>query len=391
MLKSFSADIIFPVSGPPVRNGFITVNEEGFITEIGQGNKTAEHYHGAICPGFVNTHCHLELSFMFKQIPEQTGLIDFVKQVVAIRNNFSENELKRAVAKASKEMQESGIVAIGDISNDDRSFFEKAKGNIRLHTFVEAFDLGPDGTANAMQVAKDVYEKVPKVYNSSASITPHAPYSCTPELYRLCDSFTAQNGHILSIHNQENPYENQHFMDGESPWKKLFADWGTDGNWYKPYGQSSLQAMSAQLSGKNKMLFIHNTFTSEEDFHWAHSYFDDVYWCTCPNANKYIEQTLPNYDLWRKCGAEITVGTDSLASNWQLNILEELKTIKSGYAHIPTTELLLWTTLNGARALNFDKELGSLEVGKKPGLVLLEHLNSEFEITESSVSKNLTG
>ena len=394
MSRSYSADIIFPISQKPIRDGYITVTDEGKILEIGektQGQIIDQRFNGAICPGFINTHCHLELSFMKGQIPEKTGLIEFVKQVVAIRDNFSEAEQKQAITAAASQMYNTGIVAVGDISNDNRSFYEKAKGNLRFHTFVEAFDLGPQQTIACMKTAKQVFKEVPRTHGSTASITPHAPYSCTPELYKLCDDFTWQNGKILSIHNQENPYENQHFIDGIGPWAKLFEDWGTDGSWHEPTGKTSLQGMSPNLSGKNKMLLVHNTFTSEEDMEWAHNYFDEVYWATNPIANEFIEDRLPDYDLWRKCKAQVTIGTDSLASNYQLNILEEIKTIKRAFTHLPTVELLTWATLNGAEALNFENDLGSLEVGKKPGLVHISSLDDQFEITALSEARRIIG
>ncbi len=119
---------------------------------------------------------------------------------------------------------------------------------------------------------------------------------------------------------------------------------------------------------------MHNTFTSKEDIEWARNYSDDIYWCFCPGANLYIEGELPNFQLFidEKC----TIGTDSLASNRELSIIEELKLISKQNSDISLEILIKWATFNGAIFLNFD-ELGSIETGKTPGLNLIENLDLE--------------
>ncbi|MEL7378446.1 MAG: amidohydrolase family protein, partial [Bacteroidota bacterium] len=123
-------------------------------------------------------------------------------------------------------------------------------------------------------------------------------------------------------------------------------------------------------------LFVHNTTTTSEDIAAATSWAQNgVYWATCPNANLYIENRLPRYDIFLEADAKVCVGTDSLTSNWQLSVLEEMKTISKYQSYVPFQTLLKWATLHGAEALGFDDELGSLSVGKKPGLLALDGLN----------------
>jgi cytosine/adenosine deaminase-related metal-dependent hydrolase len=114
----------------------------------------------------------------------------------------------------------------------------------------------------------------------------------------------------------------------------------------------------------------------------------NTFWCLCPNANQYIEQTMPPIELLRTGGANIIIGTDSYASNWSLNILDELKTIQKYNAQIPLVEMLGWATINGARALQMDKHLGSFEVAKKPGVVIIENVEGE-NILKNSNSRRI--
>jgi cytosine/adenosine deaminase-related metal-dependent hydrolase len=134
---------------------------------------------------------------------------------------------------------------------------------------------------------------------------------------------------------------------------------------------------------------VHNTFTDKNDILASNRYTGEIFWATCPNANLYIENRLPDYRNFLDTNACVTIGTDSLTSNWQLSVLEELKTIKKYQSYIPTTSLLQWATINGAKALGLSSILGTLEIGKAPGILLLENLASDGEIGEKTTVKVL--
>ena len=120
---------------------------------------------------------------------------------------------------------------------------------------------------------------------------------------------------------------------------------------------------------------MHNTFTSKEDIDFAKSIDTNTFWCLCPNANLYIENTLPNAALLYNENCQVVFGTDSLASNHTLNIFEEMKIIQQHFPQIPFEKLLQSMTSVGAKALGIDQQFGSFEVGKKPGIVLINHAN----------------
>ena len=130
-----------------------------------------------------------------------------------------------------------------------------------------------------------------------------------------------------------------------------------------------------------KILFVHNTYTSKADIelirHYVNSTGCEVALCLCPRANIFIENRLPDIPMFLQKGMNITLGTDSYASNWSLSILEEMKTISKHFPEIPFETLIAWATKNGAEFLGFEKELGTIEKGKKPGLNLLNGIDSE--------------
>ena len=137
--------------------------------------------------------------------------------------------------------------------------------------------------------------------------------------------------------------------------------------------KSSLQSWLPYFTNNQKIISVHNTFTREEDVIFVNKIYDKnkLFFCLCPNANLYIENKLPPIEMFIRQDCNIVLGTDSYASNWHLNIFEEIKTIRANFPDINLETILQWATINGARALEIDNVFGSFEKGKKPGVVLV--------------------
>jgi cytosine/adenosine deaminase-related metal-dependent hydrolase len=372
------ADWVYPVSSDPIQNGVLSLDQNGIITGVFSAAeaKDLQHrvqkYEGILVPGFINTHCHLELSHLKGKIAEHTGLPGFVQQVISQRA-ASEEEICGAMLEADAEMYQNGIVAVGDISNQLISKDIKLNSKIYYHTFVEAMGFNPlraqEIIVNAQKV-RDAFSPL------KASIVPHAPYSVSEDLFAEITKLSGEEEDIVSIHNQETPDENAFFMAKEGHFLKLYEFLGLDITFFKASGRSSLQTYLSRLSAKARKLLVHNTFTSKEDLAYAASVQHGLYWCLCPNANLYIEGKLPDIGLFLHSDAVITLGTDSLASNYQLSILDEMKVLQEKES-VPLEKLLRWATINGASFLGVDHQFGSFENGKRPGVNLIEHMNGD--------------
>ena len=389
-MRKITADLILPVTSEPLENAVLTIDDEGKILQIeektGKNTRGIEAYSGVIVPGFINTHCHLELSHMLGKVDTGTGLLEFIRNVVSYRDVPME-EIEAAIIKADQEMWENGIVAVGDISNKLDTAAQKTKSPIRYYTFVEMFDFRQEQmTENTFQQYYEVYQGQSDVNGNQKSCVPHAPYSVSPALFKKINAVNTSPV-TVSIHNQETPHEDNLFLTGESGFIDLFGGFGMDMTSLKPTGQTAIHYAIENMDPAQRSLFVHNTLTSAADIQAAHAWSDQVYWATCANANLYIENRLPNYQTFIDNQARMTIGTDSLTSNWQLSVLDEMKTITRYQSGIPFTTLLQWATINGAKALGFDDELGSLEVGKKPGLNLLNldarlNFSAETQVTK---------
>lgn len=341
------------------------------VTEKDAGDGV-EQLNGVLSPGFVNCHCHLELSHMKGHIPRHTGLVDFVLKVVNERH-FGEQEISSAIEKAEKEMLQNGIVAVGDICNNTLTIPQKIKGNLRYCNFIEASGFPPAVAESRFKRAVDIYNAYAALLPAN-SIVPHAPYSVSPEMFSMIDEFPG-NG-LLSIHNQEVAAEGELFEKGKGDFLRLYETMGIDISFFKPSGKSSLQTFLPAFKKSQSLILVHNVCITEEDLAFLksqtlNSKLQTVF-CLCPNANVYISNLLPDVNLLMKNDMDIVLGTDSLASNDQLSILEEMKTLQKNFPGIELITLLKWATSNGARALHMNETLGSFEKGKQPGIVLIE-------------------
>lgn len=382
MVSYISADYVYPVVGPPIKSGVVVLDAEGTIVAVwtpaeaqAAGITELKHYEGLLAPGFVNTHCHLELSHMKGKIAEHTGLPEFVQTVIKQRA-ADEYELETAMRTADKEMFESGIVAVADISNQAVSKMIKRGSFIYYHTFVEVMGFNPETASAAMERALQVKEEFQPL---KVSLVPHAPYSVSEALFNALRLNGTNDPAPVSIHNQETADENLFFESKSGAFLDLYKFLGLNIDFYQPTGKTSLQSYLPRLSTEQKTLLVHNTFTSKEDVYFATALHPNLYWCLCPNANLYIENRLPDVNMLRDSGIKLTIGTDSLASNHKLSVFDELQTLERNFS-IPLAELLRWACLNGAEFLGIADRYGSLEKGKKPGINLMGFIEKDGAI-----------
>jgi cytosine/adenosine deaminase-related metal-dependent hydrolase len=375
----------------------LITDEHGRIEEIIDQKDAGENIQkleGILSPGFINCHCHLELSHMKGLIPEETGLIDFVFKVVNERH-FPDEEILDAIGKAESEMLANGTVAVGDICNNTFTLPQKQKQNLAYYNFIEVSGWMPAVAQLRFERSMGFYrafeesnpENVGIKAKSQNSLSPHAPYSVSNDLWELISPYFANK--TVTIHNQETSFEDTLFENGEGDFTRMYGMMKMDTSFFTPTGKSSLRSYIHKLDNAKQVLLVHNTFTKEEDVLFVKHESSNVNWCLCINANRFIEKTVPPVDMFRKNSCQIVIGTDSLASNWSLSVLDELKTITQYFPSVPLTELLQWATINGAKALQLDDSLGSFAKGKQPGILAIDFLENGNIGQESKIKRLL--
>lgn len=345
------------INGNLERDIVIVVDDNGVITNIIRTSALdamagVEFYPGIIIPGMVNTHCHLELSYLKEQIEEGSGFAGFARAIGMVRNNFTTEERIHAAKVADARMWEEGIEAVADIANDELVMNVKEHSNIAYYTMFEHFGL--------MNVTTSSVEDIAAHHNHSTA-TPHSTYSVQDAPFRkLC----AGKG-LLSIHLLESDDEVLLYQRSGSLW-----------SWYERMGwecdflnyNSPAQRIVESTPHNRAMLLVHATRATAEDVAMVSRHTSHATWVLCPESNRFISRLTPPVAMLREMGATIAIGTDSLASARSLSMLDNLRLL----GDIPLNELLTWATYNGAAALGIDATKGSLAIGKAPGLVVIE-------------------
>jgi cytosine/adenosine deaminase-related metal-dependent hydrolase len=395
-MKKITADYVLTANSNPIKNGSVIVDDVGKILKVEDpenpsakaseniySNIKEEKYSGVICPGFINTHCHLELSHLKGKVPAGEGLIEFIRNVQKLRK-VDESEVLEAAAKADEEMQQNGIVAVGDISNTAVTASIKLKSKLYYHNFIEVFGFDPKNAETVFNNALAVQEQFKPL---AATITPHAAYSVSKELFKLIRKESDSKSAMLTIHNQESDEENKLYRYKQGSFLDFYDRLGIDISFFKPQARNSIQSVIPLLTNQQNVQMVHNTYTSMKDVYFIRRFDRKITWCFCPDANLYIENKLPKIDLFTHHGFNITLGTDSLASNTKLCILKEMLVLQQNFPSLELKDMVQWATFNGAKFLGIDADKGTIEAGKTPGINLITGLNQMKITPESKVHK----
>jgi len=393
-MRRIAAQYLYTLlSTEPVRNGFVELEDDGTVIRTGVSPDPAAEpvfYDGAVAPGFVNAHCHVELSYMKGLFRKGTGMAGFIDQINELRDTKSLGEKVRDLSEAMDSLWEQGVVAMADISNCDDSFAVKARHPMYTRTFLEVFGTEPEDCAAVMDGVRKL-KKVADGFGIDAAPTPHACYTMSPELVTAVSVEGLKSG-FLSFHSEETEEEEEMLKYGTG---KMWENRRRAGMSVPPVtGKSSLlYFIDRLLAGRpapfdEHILLVHECCMDQEGIDAVKAVMNHPFVAVCPLSNLFIHNTLPPIDLMRRNALKICVGTDSLSSNDDLNIVDELYCLQRNFPEVPLGELLTWASRNGAEFLD-KPEFGTLAPGRRPGLVLVDHLDADGRLTAASKSRRL--
>jgi aminodeoxyfutalosine deaminase len=344
---------------------------------------------GWLCPGFVNAHCHTELSHLQGCIAQGEGMVPFLQNVMQRRAAPLDLVVTRQ-REAIQQMHRQGIAAVGDVCNTAHGFATKADSPVYFHHFLELSGFVTHTASARFEAGRQLQSQLIAQFDEAVTLAPHAPYSTSPALLSLI----AQHGNnVCTIHHQESAAELDFMAHKTGPLLQLFDHLGIDLSFFEPTGATVLQGLLPFVGACQKLLLVHNCMVSEADAALLATVSKSLapqhrqlFWCVCPSANGYIGNPLPNFSLLHSTGLPMCVGTDSLASNTNLCVLSELKLIQAHAPHFGSAELLQWGTQNGAVALGIGQKFGCFEPGARPGVLILSNIG-EANLRESTVQR----
>ena len=392
MNRRVAAEYVYTLEGnEPIINGFVEFDEDGTIVRTGQCGDGDEVMKGALVPGFVNAHCHLELSHLHKKFRKGTGMAGFIDQINALRDWASDEVKTELVREWMDKLWKDGVSAVADISNDASSFPVKQSSPIYTRTFLEVFGTEPEDCEVVMESVMKLQD-TSEEYGIDAAPTPHSCYTMSPQLLSASSAAGLESG-FLSYHSQESQEEEDLLISGTGAMAENRRRAGMS---TPPVtGESSLKYFIDRLADvkpaphKEHILLVHNVTLKQDDIDAAKKAFENVYWAICPLSNIFIHDALPPVPLMRENGLKICLGTDSLSSNDDLDMMAELVCLHENFSDVPMAELFRWASRNGAEFLGKENVLGSFAEGRRPGIVLVNGLDENGNITGRSRSERI--
>ena len=391
-MKRVAAKYLYPLTAAePIRNGFVEYDDDGTILQTGVCADPAEEevvLDGAVIPGFVNAHCHIELSYMWKLFRKGTGMAGFIDQINALRDTASLEDKLADIQTWMDRLWQRGVTAMADISNCADSFAIKAASPMYTRTFLEVFGTEPQDCAAVIRDVKALQEQA-LACGLDAAPTPHACYTMSPELLTAASAEGLRSGY-LSYHSEETPEEDEMIRSGSGP---MWENRKRAGMSTPPVtGTSSLQYFLERLQQVHAapfdehILLVHEVCMDQEGIDAVKAVLNHPFIALCPLSNLFIHNALPPVELLRSNEMKLTIGTDSLSSNDDLDPVAELFCLQENFPQVPLGEMLGWACRNGAEFLGKEAVFGTLEPGKRPGLVLIDHLSPEGRLTTASAS-----
>jgi 5-methylthioadenosine/S-adenosylhomocysteine deaminase len=368
-----SADWVLPVSGPPIPDGAVAI-EDGQIDAVGPAAELGEGRHfadAAIIPGFVNAHSHLEYA-VYAGFGDGLPFGDWIGLHVERKSRIGLEDMEDIARLGAFECLRSGITAVGDCSFSGAAATACADLGLRGTVYLEVFGETADAVTERFEPMR---ERIAGVLSDQVrlGISPHAPYTCSLELYRACDEL----GLPIATHLAESGDENEFLRTGGGGWE-AFADLLV-----KPLGTTGIRALAdAGLLG-SRVLAAHCVMADEEEIALLAEH--DVAVAHCPRSNALLGLGIAPVAELLAAGVRVGIGTDSPASTPSFDLFEELRTAVAlarlrdgGPTAMSAERVLELATLGSAATLGLDGELGSLEPGKQADIAVVSLAGSPY-------------
>jgi cytosine/adenosine deaminase-related metal-dependent hydrolase len=370
------APYLLPITSPPIANGAILIRA-GLIADIGLQTELRRRYlteevidfsSAAILPGLVNPHVHLELSRLAGAIPRGLPFADWIVEVIKLRSGWDTQTEKESINLGIKQCLAHGITCVGDISRSGLSAGLLAEAGLSGVVFLEVLGFREESIFQALSRLEETLADFPQIPDLFPGISPHAPYSTALSLYQKIAAMAGN--YPICTHLAETRAEVEFLHNGGGPLRELLQDMGAwEPGWQAP-GLSPvkyLERLGALFPG---LLAVHINCLTAEDINVLARVKPEA--IVCPGSNHWFGRENLHLPEIVASGINLALATDSLASNEMLNMFYEMSLCKQAYPRLDPEFILKMSTINGARALNLEHRLGSLQTGKRADLALVD-------------------
>jgi cytosine/adenosine deaminase-related metal-dependent hydrolase len=395
----YHASWILPISEPPIHDGWF-VADQGRIAAYGAygavTRRAPAHTESgevdlgrvAVLPGLVNAHTHLELSYLRDEVAPTPDFPTWVRAVMAARRRRSSPqapEILDAVERAIAEASAYGTAVVGDIGNTLVSFGPLARSPLAGVVFFEILGFNATDPGDLVEHARREIEALPPSERVRASLAAHAPHTVAPLVLRAIRRALERDPFApCSVHLSESIEEVEFIRTGGGPWRQLLEDAGAwNAAWSAP-GVSPVQFLDESGFLDKRVLAVHGVQMTPDDLSRMAARGTTL--VTCPRSNGHTGAGAPPIEDFYASGVRVAIGTDSLASAPDLSVFAELATLRALAPSVSASSLLASATIEGARALGFDADYGTIEPGKSARLLAVDIPTDIGDVEEYLVS-----
>ncbi len=364
----YRAPFVVPVNGAIIADGAVLVSGEkiaavGAYTDLrGQGTRLVDLEQRILTPGLLNCHTHLELSYL-AQLGQDTSFASqditlWIRSLLEHRRAESAEIINSARAAVAA-MSASGIVYAADIGNTP-ACANMAGAGIAVDFFGEFLGLAPGASADLAERL----ESLPEV-----SCTAHAPHTTHPDMIRQLKQQSLINGDKFPIHVAESTSEIEFLNDGKGAFENFIMERLGSLDFYEPPGCGAVEYLDGLGVLDAHTICVHSIHISEKEVEILAKCHAKT--CLCPGSNRFLGVGRANPIMLMAKGIKPCLGTDSLASNPELNLWREMQILQDEHPALDACDIFAMATNNGAIAMG-RSELGSLQRGKAAKILAVE-------------------
>jgi cytosine/adenosine deaminase-related metal-dependent hydrolase len=377
----YLADVVLPISSPPIANGAVRVEGSEvvavgpaaqFVSQVGE--TVVDLGASTLLPGLINAHCHLDFTRFKGSLSPKQGFTEWIKTINALRRSFSNQDYIDSIAEGFDLLAQGGTTTVANIEAFPELLPQLPVPPLRTWWFLELIDvrsrINEDET---MLGALSFFEQHPD-WLGGFGLSPHAPYTASVDLYRLARMCGEKYGMLCTTHIAESVEEHEMFSHARGPLHDFLASLGRDNS---DCGQGSALSHLVEhgVIGPN-CIIAHLNYLQDYDYEMvARSGASVVH---CPKCHTYFGHAPFPMKALREYGVNVCLGTDSLASNNSLDMRAEMREAQTLHG-LNDREVLEMVLLNGAKALGQTGKLGELSPGSIADLVAFPHGESAPE------------
>jgi len=387
------AQTVVTMSGPPLEDGAVVVNGDGRIAAVGPfselrrdwpGEKVCDLGESALLPGLINAHCHLDYTSLRNAINPQRSFTAWISRINALKRQMTDEDYLEAIAEGFDELRAWGTTTVCNLEAFPELLPKLPPPPIRTWWFLELIDIRNRLPTEALLEGTLAFFEQHEGWLGGFGLNPHAPYTASPELFRLCRECADRFGMPLTTHIAESAEEEAMFRRGEG---EMFALMQQLGRRMDDCGTRSSfsNAVANGLIGPGWLL-AHANELDEEDFSLIAATPGDWHVVHCPRSHAFFQHRPFPWQRLVAAGVTISLGTDSLASNDSLSLFAELQAAQKSMPRLTSETLLRTVTTHPARALRKTGELGALLPGAHADLIALPFAGPLPEVYDAIIA-----